>query len=98
MPRDGLYLVEILDAADLIALWTDGIGDADWHSDELRRSAVLQKLTVIGEATRSVSAAVTEQHPAVPWRDVTAFRNRAVHAVQPCPRGVVKPVQVADVW
>ena len=33
----------------------------------------------IGEAARQLDAAVRERYPEVPWRDLIAFRNLAVH-------------------
>ncbi|MCG3127993.1 MAG: hypothetical protein CHACPFDD_02866 [Phycisphaerae bacterium] len=38
------------------------------------------KLTIIGEATAQLSAALRRQHTALPWADIVAFRNIAVHA------------------
>lgn len=43
------------------------------------RAAVLQQLTAIGEASRSVSNQLRERHPDVPWRRIADFRNVAVH-------------------
>ncbi len=43
------------------------------------RAAVLQQLTTIGEASRSVNNQLQEQHPEVPWRRIADFRNVAVH-------------------
>ena len=40
---------------------------------------MLQRLTVIGEAARRLDPAVRDRYPEVPWRDLTAFRNLAVH-------------------
>ncbi len=34
---------------------------------------------MIGEAARQVDPAVRERHPQVPWRDLGAFRNLAIH-------------------
>jgi uncharacterized protein with HEPN domain len=41
---------------------------------------VLQKLTVIGEAASKLDSGFTARHPQVPWHDIVAFRNIAVHA------------------
>lgn len=79
MRRDDLYLVEMLEATDLVGQWMRDVGFDEWVADELRRSAVLQKLTVIGEAARAVAPDLVERHRKVPWRDIAAFRNRAVH-------------------
>ena len=52
MRSDRLYLADILAAADSVARFiADMEDDAAFYTDDLRQSAVLQKLIVIGEAT-----------------------------------------------
>ena len=41
---------------------------------------MLQKLTVIGEAAARLPAELYGRYPEIPWRDIAAFRNIAVHA------------------
>ena len=50
-----------------------------WVESELVRSAVLQKLIVLGEAAGAVSSDCRERYPDIPWATVRAFRNVAVH-------------------
>jgi uncharacterized protein with HEPN domain len=42
-------------------------------------SAVLQKLTVIGEAAARLSKKFANRFPEIPWVDIISFRNIAVH-------------------
>lgn len=79
MPRDNLYLVEIVEAIDRISRWLSKVDANRWNDDDMLRAAVLQQLTTIGEASRSVSSKLREQHSEVPWRRITDFRNVAVH-------------------
>jgi uncharacterized protein with HEPN domain len=79
MRREILYLTDIIDAADAIHRFTEGIKRESFLSDELRQSAVLQKLIVIGEAAARLSGDFREQHPEVEWSDIVGFRNIAVH-------------------
>lgn len=79
MPRDNLYLVEIVEAIDRISRWLSGIDADGWDDDDMLRAAVLQQLTTIGEASRSVNNQLQEQHPEIPWRRIADFRNVAVH-------------------
>ena len=80
MRRDELYLRDILDAADAIGRFVAGMPEERFAGAEIVQSAVLQKLTVIGEAAARVSAAFRRQHPQIPWTEIAAFRNIAVHA------------------
>jgi len=77
---DGLYLEDIAEAADAIAGFVSGIEEAAFMGSDLLRSAVLQKLTVIGEAASRISDELRERHMDVPWSRIVAFRNIAVHA------------------
>lgn len=79
MRRDDLYLYEIVEAADHIRAFLGGANLDAWIADEMLRSAVLQKLTVIGEAARGLDSRIKIRHPQVPWPRIVAFRNVAVH-------------------
>jgi len=80
MRSDELYLSDIIEAADAIEGFLDGIPRDDFMSNDLRRSAVLQKLIVIGEATAHISSDIRERYPEIEWRKIVGFRNFAVHA------------------
>src|SRR4051794_7547315 len=54
MRREQLYLADIVEAADHIASFLTGCDQPRFYESELIRSAVLQKLTIIGEAASKV--------------------------------------------
>ncbi len=80
MRHDELYLADIVEAADAIEGFINNISRDDFLTSDLLRSAVLQKLMIIGEAAARLSGAFRQQHPDVPWSDIVGFRNIAVHA------------------
>lgn len=49
------------------------------QEDELLQVWVLYHLQIVGEAVRSLSAGLTQQHPEVPWSQIVGLRNRVVH-------------------
>jgi uncharacterized protein with HEPN domain len=51
-----------------------------FYGDDLRQSAILQKLIVIGEAAARLSDEFKAQHPDIEWTEIVAFRNITVHA------------------
>ncbi len=55
MRRDELYLADIIEAADAIAGFLKDVDKETFAGSDLIRSAVLQKLMVIGEAVARVS-------------------------------------------
>lgn len=79
MRPEKLYLVDIVEAVAAIERFLAGIGRDEFTEDDLRQSAVLQKLMVIGEAAARLPVEFRDNHPDVEWRDIVGFRNIAVH-------------------
>lgn len=77
---DNLYITDIVDAADAIQRFLQDTNQPKFMSDELVRSAVLHKLTIIGEAAARLSKTFQKRHPDIPWQDIIGFRNIAIHA------------------
>lgn len=80
MRSDRLYLADMLDAIEAIECFTAGVDVTRFLKDDLVQSAVLQKLSIIGEAAGRLAEATRLLAPAVPWKEVIGFRNTAVHA------------------
>lgn len=80
MRNERLYLVDIRDAVDSIDRWMADVSEDRFLADEMLQSAVLQKLSVIGEAAARLSAETRAGIPDVPWKEIIGFRNIAVHA------------------
>ena len=80
MRREELYLRDIVEAADHIAQFIAKSGPSGFRESELLRSAVVQKLAVMGEAAARVSDELKARHPEVPWPKIVAFRHILVHA------------------
>lgn len=79
MRRERLYLSDIAEASDHIATFITGVNFEEFLQSELLRSAVVHKLTIIGEAAARVSDEFRGRHSQVPWLQIVAFRNILVH-------------------
>ena len=80
MRRDELYLVDMVEACRHIHSFLADVEPEVWAGSELIiRSAVLQKLGLLGEAAGHVSPEVRERHVEVPWARIRGFRNVAIH-------------------
>lgn len=79
MRNEELYLRDILEACRAVQRFLEGVSAEQFFADELRQSAVLQKLIVIGEAAARLPAAFRSAHPHIEWEDIIGFRNIAVH-------------------
>jgi uncharacterized protein with HEPN domain len=80
MRREELYLTDIIEAADAIERFFKDVDKNTFLKDELLQSAVLQKLTIIGEAVARLPKEFRERYPEIEWEDIIGFRNIAVHA------------------
>jgi len=80
MRHEQLYLTDILEAADSISGFLAGLSEEGFLGSDLLRSAVLHKLTVIGEAAARLPVDFVQRHPDIPWADIVGLRNIAVHA------------------
>jgi uncharacterized protein with HEPN domain len=79
MRREELYLRDIIEAAEAIHKFLSGVKKNAFLTNDLLRSAVLQKLSVIGEAAARLPLKFRKSHPEIPWEDIIGFRNIAVH-------------------
>ena len=80
MRREALYLADIVEAAEAIERFLATCRRDDFPENDLLRSAVLQKLAIIGEAAARLPKAFQVAHPDVEWADIIGLRNIVVHA------------------
>jgi len=79
--RDDILLKDILNAAQLIAAFVEGLEKDAFTADWKTRSAVLVQLTVVGEAAKRLSAEFRASHPDIPWALMAGMRDHLVHGV-----------------
>lgn len=80
MRREKLYLSDMLEAGHHIGQFLGNATKEAFVDSELLKSAVLQKLLVIGEAAARLTPELKRANPHIPWSDIVGFRNVAVHA------------------
>jgi uncharacterized protein with HEPN domain len=78
MRADRLRLLDALEQIELISEFSQRGREGFFH-DVLIQSAVLHRLTLLGEACRGLSTALREAHPEIPWQQIIAFRNVVIH-------------------
>ncbi|MEW6448056.1 MAG: HepT-like ribonuclease domain-containing protein [Bacillota bacterium] len=44
-----------------------------------KQDAVIRRLTIIGEAVKSISPELKRECPAIPWQKITGMRNILIH-------------------
>ena len=78
MKNDEIYLEQIIDCVNKIKNFTQGISYESFKSDQKTQSAVIMQLAIIGEISKRLSQDVTGKIE-LPWRQISDFRNRAIH-------------------
>jgi len=82
MSRDyRLYLEDILEAAEKIERYLEGVSFQEFSGDSMRVDAVLRNLEIIGEATKNIPLEVRERQSAIEWRKIAGLRDIVIHEV-----------------
>jgi uncharacterized protein with HEPN domain len=82
MPKRDIVstLTPLEEAVQRIQRPTEGISRQEFLDDELRQSAVVRQLEIIGEATGRLTAEFLQAHADVlPWNVMKAMRNVLIH-------------------
>jgi uncharacterized protein with HEPN domain len=79
MRSEALYLTDILEATRSLELFLQNVSKEEFILDDMLRSSVVHKLTIIGEAAAHLSPTLRQKYSEIPWDDVVANRNLIVH-------------------
>ncbi len=80
MRDEYLYLGDIVDSAEAIQRYLSNIDEEKFLADEILQGAIMNKLTIIGEAASKISRPLRNKHPEINWKGIIALRNILVHA------------------
>lgn len=78
MKGDQLYLDQLSDSIRKIELYVKDLSKEQFLADEKTQSAVMLQLFLIGEISKKVSEE-TKAKMNLPWKQITGFRDRAIH-------------------
>jgi uncharacterized protein with HEPN domain len=79
MPRNLDAIIDIHNAASEALSFVAEMTSEEFMADRRIQLAVLHLITVMGEATRRISAAFRIQNPELPWPKMLGMRNRLIH-------------------
>lgn len=79
MLRDEAAVLDIFNAAEMIASFVAGHELNSFAADPRTSSAVQYQLMVMGEAAKRVSAEYRNRHPEIPWRAAAGLRDILIH-------------------
>ena len=79
MSRDKASLLDIFQAGNLVLSFAKGIERMDLEKDQMRLSAILYQIGIVGEATKRLSSEFREQNNHIPWSQVAGMRDIIFH-------------------
>lgn len=79
MLRDDASLSDIYQAGQNVIAYAQGLNRANLEVNEMRTSAILYQILIIGEATKRLSPEFKAQHPELPWTDMAGMRDILAH-------------------
>lgn len=79
--KNEVYAGHILDAIQRIEKYMSGISREKFlhQTNNMMQAAVVRELEIIGEAAKHFSREFRENHPNIPWDDITGMRDKIVH-------------------
>lgn len=83
MRDDGVYLDHIAESIRRIEQYLGGVPGTPeprlFYEDPRTQDAVLRRLETAADAASRLSRELKARHPAIPWRQIGAFRNILAH-------------------
>ena len=76
----GLFIEDIQKAIRNIDEFSKGLNIELFNKDELRKSAIIRQLEIIGEAVKNIPSHFRDKYPAIPWKIIAGFRDVLSHA------------------
>lgn len=77
--RDSGRLKDIIQAAEHIVSFTEGLSPEELAVDKLRYFAVVKNVEIIGEAAYMLSLEFKDKHGEIPWKEIIRMRHVLVH-------------------
>lgn len=76
---EKLYFEDILESANAIKEYTDGLAFDDFIKDRKTYSATIREYIIIGEAISKIIDLLNNKFPDYPWKMIKDFRNFIVY-------------------
>ena len=78
MAKDNLiYILHMLECIQTINEYV--VDREQFYSTRIVQDAVIRNLQIMSESSQRLSQVVKDSYPAVPWREISGFRNILVH-------------------
>jgi uncharacterized protein with HEPN domain len=73
------YIDDMIHFAEKVQRYTQTLNQATFINSEPYYDATLRNIELIGEAATKIPEDIRQKHTEIPWRQITATRNRIIH-------------------
>lgn len=74
-----IFLHHILESIEEIEKNTRNLNEIEFFRNTTIQDAIIRRLEIIGEATKSLPKSFKDKHPKIEWRKVAGLRDIIVH-------------------
>ena len=74
-----IYLADMLEQIEIIESELPAISRDEFFSRPFFQNALIRSLEIIGEAAKQIPGDIREEHPEIPWKQITGMRDKLAH-------------------
>ena len=75
-----LFIEDILNSIKNIGEFSKNLDKDKFSKNNLRQSAIIRQLEIIGEAVKNIPNSFREKYPKIAWKDIAGLRDILSHA------------------
>ncbi|HLD80137.1 MAG TPA: DUF86 domain-containing protein [Candidatus Nanoarchaeia archaeon] len=80
MKKEPLFFVKHIKLfIENIEVFSESLKKEEFKKDDLRQSAIIRKIEIIGEAVKNLPASFLHKYPSVEWKKITGTRDKLIH-------------------
>ena len=77
--RDLASIIDIFQAGQKIISFAQNLSQESLLSDEMRLSAILYQILIMGEATKRLSSEFRQENSHISWKEIAGIRDKLIH-------------------
>ena len=77
--RDRDSILDIYQAGQKVINFSQGLSQKVLLNDEMRLSAILYQIMIMGEATKRLSPEFSQKNPHIPCKEIAGIRDKLIH-------------------
>jgi len=70
---------DILESIGHLQRFLEGVSEGEFYKNVEKQDAVLRRLEIIEEAVKHLPGDIREDHPDIPWRQISGMRDIIIH-------------------